>query len=86
MNEGVHSGGASGLVPSSFRILRQLLSKIEDEQTGEIKIDGFYTEIPKYRQEDMEECVNVLGEEIITVFPWFENMEPSTQNLTKALK
>ena len=34
--EGVHSGDASGIVPSSFRILRQLLSRLEDEQTGEI--------------------------------------------------
>lgn len=86
LNEGVHSGGASGLVPSSFRILRQLLSRIEDEYTGKIKIDEFYTEIPEYRKEDMEDCVNVLGEEIISVFPWFESMEPSTQNLTEALK
>ena len=37
LNEGVHSGDASGIVPSSFRILRQLLSRLEDEDTGAIK-------------------------------------------------
>ena len=38
LEEGVHSGGASGHVPSSFRIARQLLSRLEDENTGEIKL------------------------------------------------
>jgi acetylornithine deacetylase/succinyl-diaminopimelate desuccinylase-like protein len=36
LTEGVHSGAAGGLVPSSFRILRRILSRIEDESTGEI--------------------------------------------------
>jgi acetylornithine deacetylase/succinyl-diaminopimelate desuccinylase-like protein len=36
LTEGVHSGGAGGVVPSSFRILRRILSRIEDEDTGEI--------------------------------------------------
>ncbi|HVM83345.1 MAG TPA: M20/M25/M40 family metallo-hydrolase, partial [Candidatus Binatia bacterium] len=31
LEEGVHSGSASGIVPSSFRIFRQLLSRLEDE-------------------------------------------------------
>ena len=34
LTEGVHSGDASGIVPSSFRIARQLLSRIEDEETA----------------------------------------------------
>ena len=36
LTEGVHSGAASGIVPSSFRILRQLLDRIEDSRTGQI--------------------------------------------------
>jgi len=40
LTEGVHSGDASGIVPESFRILRQLLSRIDDEQTGRVKIRG----------------------------------------------
>jgi acetylornithine deacetylase/succinyl-diaminopimelate desuccinylase-like protein len=36
LEEGVHSGGAGGIVPSSFRILRRIMSRIEDEATGEI--------------------------------------------------
>ena len=34
--EGVHSGDASGIIPSSFRILRKLLDRIENSDNGEI--------------------------------------------------
>ena len=46
LTEGVHSGAASGIVPSSFRILRQLLSRIEDEATGRMKLPELFVEIP----------------------------------------
>ena len=36
LTEGVHSGDASGLVPSSFRILRQVLDRLEDSKTGRL--------------------------------------------------
>jgi acetylornithine deacetylase/succinyl-diaminopimelate desuccinylase-like protein len=36
LTEGVHSGEASGVVPSSFRIVRHLLDRIEDSTTGRI--------------------------------------------------
>ena len=36
LTEGIHSGVAGGVVPSSFRILRRILSGIEDEATGRI--------------------------------------------------
>ena len=34
LKEGVHSGDASGIVPSSFRIVRQLLERIENQYSG----------------------------------------------------
>ena len=37
LTEGVHSGDASGVVPASFRIVRALLSRLEDGATGEIR-------------------------------------------------
>src|SRR5579864_8937046 len=49
LKEGVHSGDASGVVPSSFRILRDLLSRLEDPQTGTIKPKELYVEIPPQR-------------------------------------
>jgi len=49
LTEGVHSGDASGIVPSSFRILRDLLSRIEDEDTGKILLEGLHAEVPAER-------------------------------------
>ena len=46
LTEGIHSGLGGGLVPSSFRLLRRLLSRLEDEATGEILITELHAEIP----------------------------------------
>ena len=49
LTEGVHSGDASGIVPSSFRVVRQLLSRLEDQDTGKILPSELYVEIPNER-------------------------------------
>ena len=70
LTEGVHSGDASGIVPSSFRIIRQLLSRLEDEVTGEIKRGEFHTEIPAERIRQAEQAADVLREALYTKFPF----------------
>ena len=80
LREGVHSGGASGHVPSSFRIARTLLSRLEDEKTGEILIDELNTEIPDYRIEETKNLVSILNNEVVEEFPWKDNMKPSTND------
>lgn len=79
LTEGVHSGSASGLVPSSFRVLRQLISRIEDEETGKIKVNTLHSKIPSHRIEEIEKMVMTLngGSES---FPWHNNMRPSTKS------
>ena len=42
LTEGVHSGDASGLVPSSFRIMRQVLDRLEDSATGRLLPQVFH--------------------------------------------
>src|SRR5215468_7641552 len=61
LTEGVHSGDASGVVPSSFRILRGLLSRLEDEATGEVKLPELYVQIPPQRIAQAKEAAHVLG-------------------------
>jgi acetylornithine deacetylase/succinyl-diaminopimelate desuccinylase-like protein len=53
-----HSGMASGIVPSSFRILRVLLDRIEDAETGAIKLPAMNVEIPADRRAEAEELAN----------------------------
>jgi len=83
LNEGVHSGDASGVVPSSFRILRELLSRLEDPATGLIRPKELYVEIPAQRVEQAKLSAEVLGEDIYNKFPWVEGMQPVTHDLVE---
>lgn len=83
LSEGVHSGDASGVVPSSFRVLRDLLSRLEDEATGKIKIDGLYAEIPQERLAQARKVAEVLGDEVYSKFPFLPGMTPMNQDLTE---
>lgn len=83
LEEGVHSGDASGVVPSSFRILRELLSRLEDTATGQIKPKELYVEIPAERVEQARLSAEVLGEEIYNKFPWVDGMQPVTHDLAE---
>jgi acetylornithine deacetylase/succinyl-diaminopimelate desuccinylase-like protein len=81
LNEGVHSGDASGVVASSFRILRQILSRLEDEATGRIKPEAFYVAIPKQRAEQAQQVAKTLGTAVFDKFPFIEGMRPVTDDL-----
>jgi acetylornithine deacetylase/succinyl-diaminopimelate desuccinylase-like protein len=70
LTEGVHSGDASGLVPSSFRIMRQVLDRLEDSKTGRLLPQSFHCEIPADRLAQAQATAKILGEEIYKRFPW----------------
>ncbi|MDX1482199.1 MAG: M20 family metallopeptidase [Woeseiaceae bacterium] len=72
LREGVHSGAASGIVPNSFRIARQLLSRVEDESSGRIVADALYADIPDQRRQQAEKAADVLGDTVYRKFPWVE--------------
>jgi acetylornithine deacetylase/succinyl-diaminopimelate desuccinylase-like protein len=76
LTEGVHSGDASGIVPSSFRILRSLLSRLEDEGTGEIKLPELYVQIPPQRLSQAREAARVLGKDVYGKFPFAGSTRP----------
>lgn len=76
LTEGVHSGDASGVVASSFRIARQLLSRIEDETSGQMKLDSLFVQVPPERQEQAKNAAKILGDEVFTKLPFVSGMEP----------
>ena len=82
LTEGVHSGSASGIVPSSFRVLRQLLSRLEDENSGKVILDDLMVNIPQRRIKDVETMVDALGGEL-DQFPWYESMNSTTDDPVK---
>lgn len=70
LTEGVHSGDASGLVPSSFRIMRQVLDRLEDSKTGTLLPQSFHCEIPAERLAQAQVTAQILGDQIYKRFPW----------------
>lgn len=70
IDEGVHSGDASGVVPDSFRIARHLLERLEDSETGRILPDAFHCEIPAERIEQAKQAAAALGDATWCKFPW----------------
>jgi acetylornithine deacetylase/succinyl-diaminopimelate desuccinylase-like protein len=70
LTEGVHSGDAGGVVPSSFRIARQLLDRLDDSRTGVVKPADFACEIPAERLAQARQAAEILGDTIWKRFPW----------------
>jgi acetylornithine deacetylase/succinyl-diaminopimelate desuccinylase-like protein len=83
LDEGVHSGDASGIVPSSFRILRRLLSRLEDEETGAIRAAELYVQVPPERVVQARRAAAALGNAVYTKFPLKAGMSPMSDDLTE---
>lgn len=83
LDEGVHSGDASGIVASSFRILRQVLSRLEDEASGRILPAELHVEVPAERVEQARRAAEILGEDVYAKFPLVEGMRPMDEDLAE---
>jgi acetylornithine deacetylase/succinyl-diaminopimelate desuccinylase-like protein len=76
LKQGIHSGMGSGIVPSVFLILRQLLNRIENEQTGEIILRELFVDIPAIRLKQAADTATLLGHEIVNSYPFYQGIKP----------
>jgi acetylornithine deacetylase/succinyl-diaminopimelate desuccinylase-like protein len=76
LTEGVHSGTASGVVPSSFRVLREILARAEDASSGAILIEELNVPIPPDRRSQARAAADVLGTSVFEKFPMPPGMRP----------
>jgi len=83
LTEGVHSGDASGIVPSSFRIARRLLSRLENEATGQIVNPDFHADIPCERIVQANQAAEVLEKSVYGRFPFVAGAQPITSDLAE---
>ncbi|MCH9670624.1 MAG: M20 family metallopeptidase [Gammaproteobacteria bacterium] len=83
ISEGVHSGDASGIVPSSFRVLRGLLDRLEDVHTGEVLPAELQVDIPEPRRRQAAHAAQVLGDRVYSKFPFHEGSQPVGTDLTE---
>jgi acetylornithine deacetylase/succinyl-diaminopimelate desuccinylase-like protein len=85
LTEGVHSGDASGVVPSSFRIARKLLDRLEDSATGWILPSAFHVHIPDERVAQAAEAAAILGDIVFRKYPFSGETRPMVDDAAEAL-
>ena len=85
LREGVHSGDAGGIVPSSFRIARHLLNRLEDSATGRILPDAFHVQVPEERLAQARGTAEVLEDAVYSKFPLIEGMSPVESDLAELI-
>lgn len=82
LRQGVHSGNGSGVAPSCFRILRQLLNRIEDEKSGDVLLKDLHVEIPEQRLQQAEQAANVLGKSVFEDLPFQDGVQPESPSIS----
>ncbi len=85
IKSGIHSGAGSGVVPSTFNILRQLLDRVDNSATDEVLLDALKVNIPSQRIEQAKKTADLLGDEFFTSYDFIENTKPLTQNITQLM-
>ncbi len=76
LENGIHSGYGSGVAPSVFDVLRQLLNRIEDPNNGKIEVDALHVKIPEHRLEQAKNAAKALGDEFIKGIPFLDGVKP----------
>ncbi len=84
VTEGLHSGDASGMIPSTFRIARQLLERIEDSSTGELLLPELQVEIPEGRVAEARATADEIGA-IADHYPFVDGAGPTTDDPAQQL-
>ncbi len=85
LTEGVHSGDASGIVPSSFRIARNVLDRLEDSLTGKILPAQFHAPIPEERVEQARAAADIMGELVTGKYPFAGGTKPMVGGRAEAV-
>lgn len=76
LTEGVHSGLATGIAPTPFRLLEQLLARIENPITGDLLLEDLHVRLPKDRFAQLGAAARVLGEGIAAKIPFAGSARP----------
>lgn len=82
---GVHSGEGSGIIPDTFRIIRHLLSRIEDPKTGQL-IDDLYVTIPPTTYAQLYQLGELVGDSYRADYPFLDGVESVSHSGFEAVR
>ncbi|HYB32624.1 MAG TPA: M20 family metallopeptidase [Steroidobacteraceae bacterium] len=85
LNEGVHSGMATGIAPTPFRILEQLLARIENPVSGDLLLDELHVNMPGDRRVQANVAAQVLGEAVAGKLPWVQGVQAVSNDPTELI-
>ena len=85
LKQGIHSGTGSGIVPSCFIVLRQLLNRIENESNGEITLQDLFVDIPEQRIEQAKKTAKILGKRVFEDYPFHDNVLPVKNDIAELI-
>ena len=85
LTEGVHSGMATGIAVSPFRILRGLLDRIENVHSGDIVLEGLHVATPPGRLTEARHAAAVLGDTVAGKLPFIAGVRPLSNDPTELL-
>lgn len=85
LKQGVHSGSGSGIVPSCFQVLRQLLTRVENETSGDIILHELFVDIPEQRKQQAEYAAEVLGTGVFGELPFADGAKPRVGSLAELI-
>jgi acetylornithine deacetylase/succinyl-diaminopimelate desuccinylase-like protein len=80
LRQGIHSGYGSGIVPSCFMVLRQLLARVEDENNGEIQLADLQVDIPTGREHQAKQAADILKDTLYKSYPFIEGVKTATDD------
>jgi acetylornithine deacetylase/succinyl-diaminopimelate desuccinylase-like protein len=85
LTEGVHSGMATGIAPTPFRIVSQLLARVENPVTGDLLLEELQAGIPKDRRAQVTAAALVLGDTVAGKLPWAQGAQPISNDPVELL-
>jgi acetylornithine deacetylase/succinyl-diaminopimelate desuccinylase-like protein len=85
LSEGVHSGMATGIAPTPFRILQQLLARLENPVTGDLLLDELHVTLPADRRAQASAAAQVLGKSVAGKLPWAPGVQPVSNDPTELI-
>ena len=85
LSRGQHSGAVSGVAPSSFRLLRQLLDRVEDSRTGEILVSELREAIPDAHVQAAGATAEEFGDVTVADLPLLDGVSPMGANAAERI-
>jgi acetylornithine deacetylase/succinyl-diaminopimelate desuccinylase-like protein len=85
LTEGAHSGLASGIAPTPFRLLEQLIARVENPLTGELLLPELHADIPPDRRAQIGAAATVLGAQFLDKIPFAAGVKPVSADAEELL-